>query len=283
MVVAENLVKEFTKSEKKGRKTVKTRFRAVDGISLTANNGETLGIIGPNGAGKTTLLRMLGKLMEPTEGCVRHFLSDGTELQDAVDVKKTMGYLSNNTKLYERLSVRELLSVMGDVYGLSKEETEERISCVTEELGMAAFLDNPAGKLSTGQTQRGGLARCMFADPQLYILDEPTLGLDIMSAAGVVEFMTKEKEKGKTIIYSTHYLEEAEKLCDRVILINRGQVLAEGSPAELCGRTGEKSLREAFLKLIDEAESEEPEDNITEDNTAADGPSDTEAAGEVQS
>lgn len=256
MVTAEGLVKEFTKTEKQGRKNVKNTFRAVDGISLTARDGETLGIIGPNGAGKTTLLRMLGMMMEPTAGTVRHFLPDGTELKGAVEVKKAMGYLSNNTKLYERFSVREQLSMMGELYGMEKKQTGERIEQVARELELQAFLDNTAGKLSTGQTQRANIARCLFADPQLYILDEPTLGLDIMSAAAVVDFMIKEKERGKTIVYSTHYLEEAEKLCDRVILIAGGRILAEGSPAELAARAGKASLRDAFLALIRAEEDE---------------------------
>lgn len=254
MIVADGVVKEFAKVEKApGRRfarSVKTSVRAVDGVSLTARDGETLGILGPNGAGKTTLLRILGTLMEPTSGTVRHLLPDGTRLEDPVRVKERMGYLSNNTRLYDKLTVRELLQMLGDVYGMGPLTAGARIDVCVETLGLADFLDSRIGRLSTGQTQRASIARCLFADPDLYILDEPTLGLDIMSAAAIVDFMQAEKTRGKTIVYSTHYLEEAQALCDRVLLMNRGRVVAAGSPAELCASTGKESLREAFLAVI---------------------------------
>ena len=251
-VIAENLVKEFTKTEKVGRKTEKITFRAVDGVSLTARDGETLGILGPNGAGKTTLLRMLGTAMEPTSGSLRHLLPDGTPLTKPEDVKANLGYLSNNTKLYGKFTPRELFALMGEIYGFPAEYTAERTEEVSRALGLNEFIDNRIAKLSTGQTQRASLARCLFADSQLYILDEPTLGLDVMSAASVVDFMKAERERGKTVIYSTHYLEEAQTLCDRVLLMNRGRIIAAASPAELCRETGTGSLRDAFLRLIRE-------------------------------
>lgn len=250
MVKANNLVKEFTRTEGKGKKQQKTTFRAVNGMSLVANDGETLGILGPNGAGKTTFLRMLGTLMEPTEGEVEHYDENGSRLCKPEEIKARMGYLSNNTKLYEKFTVREFLGLLGEIYGLDKEATEKRIEEVIDTLNMGEFADNRIGKLSTGQTQRASIARCLFANPQLYILDEPTLGLDIMSAAAIVDFMKAEKEKGKTIIYSTHYLEEAQSLCDRVILINKGKIIAEGSPKSLCEDTNVNSLRDAFLEYI---------------------------------
>jgi len=252
MVIAEHLVKEFLKSEKVRKKTIKSTFRAVDDVSLIAKDGETLGILGPNGAGKTTFLRMLGTLMEPTEGRVEHVLTDGTHLTRPEEIKARMGYLSNNTKLYEKFSVREFLGMLGEIYGMTREETQERTETVIKALSMEGFADNRIGKLSTGQTQRASIARCLFHDPDLYILDEPTLGLDIMSAAAIVDFMRAEKERGKTIIYSTHYLEEAQSLCDRVVLINKGKIIASDSPASLCKQTGTDSLREAFLALIGE-------------------------------
>ena len=251
-VIAQDLIKVFTKTEKVKRKTVKTDFHAVDGVSFTANAGETLGILGPNGAGKTTLLRMLGTMMEPSSGTVRYTLMDGTALEKPEDIKAHMGYLSNNTKLYGKLSTREILSMMGEIYLFSAEETSARIEEITKALHMETFVDNRTAKLSTGQTQRASIARCLFADPQFYILDEPTLGLDIMSAAAIVDFMRAEKSRGKTIIYSTHYLEEAQFLCDRVLLMNHGRIIAADSPAALCSQTGTESLRDAFLTLIGE-------------------------------
>lgn len=257
MVKAENLVKEFTKQEKEKKKVIKTTFKAVDGISIEALDGETLGILGPNGAGKTTLLRMLGTMMEPTSGSVSHYLPDGTLLENGEAVKARMGFLSNNTKLYEKFSIREFLHMLGDIYGIDKDTADKKCEEVIKALDMEEFADKRMKTLSTGQTQRASIARCLFIDPDLYILDEPTLGLDIMSSARIVKFMQEEKAKGKTIIYSTHYLEEAQALCDKVVLINKGHVIAFGTPEQLCEETETQTLREAFLKYIEKDGGEE--------------------------
>ena len=251
MITANDLRKEFIRQEKKGRKTVKTKICAVDGVSFTAYDGETLGILGPNGAGKTTLLRMLGSIMEPDSGSVCWYDGEERPITDPVEARCKMGYLSNNTKLNDKFSLREYLEMTGGIYRMTKEQIAERISEVEKILKLESFIDNRIAKLSTGQTQRASLARCLFHEPDVYILDEPTLGLDIMSASDVLSFMNAEKERGKTIIYSTHYLEEAEKLCDRVLLMNHGRIAAEGSPAELMERENAASLREAFLSVIE--------------------------------
>jgi sodium transport system ATP-binding protein len=140
---------------------------------------------------------------------------------------------------------------MGELYNLTKEETDNRIKEIIEVLDMEAFADNHIGKLSTGQTQRASIARCLMADPALYILDEPTLGLDIISADAIINFMKSQKENGKTVLYSTHYLEEAEVLCDRIYMICDGKIVAGGTPGELRELAGGKSLREAFHKIYD--------------------------------
>lgn len=246
MITADNLVKTFTRNEKKNRKS---DFNAVDGISLTVREGEIVGILGPNGAGKTTLLRMMSKLMKPTSGMVGIRVG-GEELTDEIEVKRHIGYLSNNTKLYGRLSTRELLQMLGTVYGISKEDTRKRISEISEVLSMESFIDNRIEKLSTGQTQRASIARCLVHDPQVYIFDEPTLGLDIISSAAIIDFMKGERKRGKTVLYSTHYMEEAEYLCDRIVMIHQGRIISEGTPAELKAQTGKDSLRDVFAELI---------------------------------
>ncbi len=247
MIKAEHLVKTFTKNEKKNKKI---DINAVDDISLTVGEGEIVGILGPNGAGKTTLLRMLSKLMKPTSGLVSIKIGE-KEISDDIEVKRHIGYLSNNTKLYGRLSSRELLQMLGVLYGMSEEETEKKISEICEVLSMENFMDNRIEKLSTGQTQRASIARCLVHNPQVYIFDEPTLGLDILSSAAIIEFMKKEREKGKTILYSTHYMEEAEYLCDRIIMIHQGKIISEGTPAELKQQTGKDNLRDVFAELIE--------------------------------
>ncbi|MCM1182219.1 MAG: ABC transporter ATP-binding protein [Roseburia sp.] len=251
MIEAANLSKRFERSVKQGRKTVKEAFYAVEGVSLRAHTGEIVGILGPNGAGKTTLLRMLGMLMTPTSGEIKMTDASGKELNDLTAKKAAIGYLSGNTKLYPRFSIREYLHFLGQLYDLSREETDNRVREVIDILNMGAFADNHIGKLSTGQTQRASIARCLMAQPQLYILDEPTLGLDILSADAIIRFMKEQKQQGKTVLYSTHYLEEAEALCDRIYMICDGRIAAQGTPAELMGQTGSGNLREAFHAIYD--------------------------------
>lgn len=246
MITAEHLVKTFVKNEKKNKKS---EINAVDGISLTVGDGEIVGILGPNGAGKTTLLRMMSKLMKPTDGTVSIRIGE-KEISEDVEVKRNIGYLSNNTKLYGRLSARELLQMLGVLYGMSESDTKERIEKISEILSMDAFLDNRIERLSTGQTQRASIARCLVHDPQVYIFDEPTLGLDIISSAAIIDFMKGERERGKTVLYSTHYMEEAEYLCDRIVMIHRGKIIREGTPAALKIQTGKENLRDVFAELI---------------------------------
>lgn len=232
-----------------GKTDKKEEFYAVDHISFSVTQGEIVGILGPNGAGKTTLLRMLGTLMEPTEG--RVILTDeaGNQMTDPVQIKQNIGYLSGNTKLYHRLSTREMLRMLGEIYEMPKEAVEKRIEEIVQVLDMGAFIDNRIEKLSTGQTQRASIARCLIHSPAIYIFDEPTLGLDILSADAIVTFMKQQKEAGKTVLYSTHYLEEAQFLCDRIIMIDKGKIMIEGSPAEIMEQTQTRTLREAFGRL----------------------------------
>jgi len=246
MLRAVNLVKTFDKNEKKNKKIT---FNAVDDISITVEPGEIVGILGPNGAGKTTLLRMLGNLMEPTSGKVV-FQSGEVIIEDTIEIKRRIGYLSGNTKLYGRLSTRELLNIMGEIYGLSEEIVANRIDDISKVIGLEGFIDNRIEKLSTGQTQRAAISRCLIHNPDIYIFDEPTLGLDILSSSAIIEFMKKEKAKGKAVLYSTHYLEEAEYICDRIIMINKGKIIKQGTIDELKQDTDTHNLREVFNALV---------------------------------
>lgn len=246
MITASHLVKTFVKHEKKNKKT---EIYAVNDISIQVKEGEIVGILGPNGAGKTTLLRMLSRLMKPTSGTVS-ITVDGKEITDDIELKRHIGYLSNNTKLYGRLSTRELLAMIGTINGMDDKEVEKRIEEIIQVLDLGNFVDNRIEKLSTGQTQRASISRCLIHDPQVYIFDEPTLGLDIISSAAIIEFMKAERSRGKTVLYSTHYMEEAEYLCDRLIMIHEGRIIREGTPKELRQQTGKENLRDVFTELV---------------------------------
>ena len=251
MIRCENLTKRFVRGEGN-----KGEFPAVDHVGFTAEDGSIVGILGPNGAGKTTLLRMLGGMMTPDEGTVVIVNADGQKITDPVQRKKGIGYLSNNTKLYERLSARETLRIFGNLYGLDKNTVEERCKAIFDKLDMNEFADQKIGHLSTGQTQRASLSRVFIHDPGIFILDEPTLGLDVISAKTILDMMKEQKSRGKCVLYSTHYMEEAQNICDRIIMLNHGHILANASVEEILEQSRTTNLRDAFFALQEGAEHE---------------------------
>ena len=241
---------EENKRKSKRLKTRKEEFLAVNNISFETEKGEIYGILGPNGAGKTTLLRMLGGILTPTSGRIRVAGYDYEKERN--NAKKTIGYLSGNTKLYGRISPRELFYIFGQLYEMSQDEIEVMTEKIIGIMDMKGFIDNRIEHLSTGQTQRTSIARCLIHSPEVYIFDEPTLGLDVLSSHAIIEFMKSEREKGKTVLYSTHYMEEAESLCDKILMIHQGEVIAKGTPLSLKEETKEKNLRDVFVKLVKE-------------------------------
>ena len=252
MIKANNLTKTFIKQKNKREKE---EFYADKGITFEAHDGEIIGILGPNGAGKTTLLRMIAGILEPTEGTIEF---DGLNYKNnEIEIKKNIAYLSGNTKLYDTLTAYELLKMCTQIYGIDNQKAEKRIKEITNILDMQNFLNNKIGNLSTGQTQRVNIARCLVHDPKYYILDEATTGLDIISSQIILDFIKKEKARGKIILYSTHYMEEAENICDRVIMINKGVVISSGTPSKIKEDTNTTNLRDAFLQMIGGVNNEE--------------------------
>lgn len=245
MIEVNHLKKCFNKYDSKKKKT---NFFAVDDISFKASDGEIVGILGPNGAGKTTLLRMVGGIMEPTEGEVL-FDKKGYEDNELL-IKKQLAYLSGNTKIYQSISAYELLEMCCEFYGVEKKKHKKRILEVSKTLGMDKFLYNRIENLSTGQTQRVNIARCLIHDPKYYILDEATSGLDIISSQVILDFIKEEKKRGKTVLYSTHYMEEAENICDKVFMVNKGKIIKSGTPDEIKKFTKTNNLRDSFFALI---------------------------------
>lgn len=251
MLKVYNVKKKFIKYQEKGQKK---EFFANDGISFEAHEGEILGILGPNGAGKTTLLRMIAGILEPTEGFIDF---DGMNYkQNELTIKSNLAYLSGNTKVYKTISAYELLKMCCDIYKVSKVEAEKRIKEISNSLEMESFLYNRIENLSTGQTQRVNIARCLIHDPKYYIFDEATSGLDIISSQIILDFIKKERNRGKIVLYSTHYMEEAENICDRVIMINKGVIIKTGTPEEIRKYTKTTNLRDAFFALIGGAKGE---------------------------
>ncbi|MFO7974412.1 MAG: ATP-binding cassette domain-containing protein [Candidatus Hydrogenedentota bacterium] len=226
-------------------------MEAVKGATFSIQPGEIFGLLGPNGAGKTSLLRMLGTIIAPTSGyCwVAGLRTD----QNPDAVRQHIGFLSGNTKLYGRLTAREELRYFGYLHGLSKQRIRRRTDELCEILDMTDFLDRRCDTLSTGQSQKVSIARVLLHDPEVLILDEPTTGLDIMTCQTILSFIRDSKHSGRSIIFSTHYMTEAEILCDRLALIHRGVILAIGPKERLYKQTGSNNLTDAFVRLVNEA------------------------------
>ncbi len=239
MIIADNLVKAFPAADG-GEK------RAVDGLSFCVGQGKIYGLLGPNGAGKTTTLRLLSGLMKPTSG--RAVLAGHDVADDPQAVKRVIGFLTANTGLYQRLSPRELLMYFAELHGLS--DPRARVTHLIDWLDMGDFADLRGGALSTGQKQRTNIARALVGDPPILILDEPTLGLDVLSNRVILDFIVRERDEGKTIVLSTHYLDEAESMCDLIGLLHDGRLVAEGTLEELRSYSGQQRLSNIFLKIV---------------------------------
>lgn len=225
---------------------------AVDGISFGVEPGQIYGLLGPNGAGKTTTLRMIAGLLTPTGGYVR--LEGNDPQTDRESAKRCLGYLTASTGLYERLSPREVLNYFGELIGLDAAHRKRRIDELITWLDMSAFATLRCGGLSTGQKQRTNIARALMGDPPILIMDEPTLGLDVLTNRVVLDFIRAEGARGKAIILSTHYLDDAEAICDQFGLIHNGKIVGRGDLQALRAQSGKSRLSEIFLAMCGESE-----------------------------
>jgi sodium transport system ATP-binding protein len=228
---------------------------AVLNVSFTCSPGRVFGLLGRNGAGKTTTLRMLATILYPTSGTAR---IDGIDVnQNPGEVRKRIGYLSGDTKLYDRLTGRELLTYFGELAGMSPASIAGRIAELQVSFQLADFLDKRVGKMSTGMKQRLSLCRVVLHDPPVLIFDEPTSGLDVMGAREVLRIVQDLKSKGRTIIFSTHIMTEAEKICDEIAIIERGSILAKGNLDSLRREHGGGSLEDVFVSTVEKVTPEE--------------------------
>jgi sodium transport system ATP-binding protein len=217
---------------------------AID-VTFRVERGEVVGLLGPNGAGKTTVLRMLAGVLTPTSGEVR-IAGHGTE-GEAFELKRSLGFLSGDTALYQRLTPREVLRYFGRLHEMPEGALSERIDALVSRFRMQDFADRPCGKLSAGQKQRANIARAFVHDPPALVLDEPTTALDVVTGRFLLNAFREARTAGKAILFSTHILGDAEALCDRVVLIHQGRVLDQGTVAEVCARAGKRTLTDAFL------------------------------------
>ncbi|MCF7752239.1 ATP-binding cassette domain-containing protein [Bacillus subtilis subsp. subtilis] len=240
MIVAENLHKAF--------KTKTGLIKAVENVGFQAEDGQITGLLGPNGAGKTTTMRMLYTLMTPDQGRV---LVDGIDAaSDAVAVRRRLGVLPDARGVYKRLTARENIAYFGQLHGMTAAQIRDRTKVLSQALDMEDILDRQTDGFSQGQRTKTAIARALVHDPRNVILDEPTNGLDVMTTRALRGFLRGLRDEGRCVIFSSHIMQEVAALCDRIVIIAHGTVMAAGSADELRAQTGEDNLEDAFVKVI---------------------------------
>lgn len=241
MIEARGLTKIFS-----GKK--RSEIKAVSAVTFHCEPGEIYGLLGANGAGKTTTLRMLATILRPTSGTA--IVAGYDVLSDPQNVRRRVGFLSMATALYGRLTAREMVEYFGRLNGMDGEALRHAVDEIFSILKMEEFSQRRCDKLSTGMKQKVSIARTLVHDPPVMIFDEPTAGLDVMTARTVLDFVRTCRSRGKTVIFSTHIMSEAAKLCDRIGIIHDGSILAEGTLNELQRRYDTADLEEIFVQVV---------------------------------
>ena len=246
MIQVEGLTKIF--HDKKRGKVL-----AVNNLNFNCQKGQIFGLLGPNGAGKTTTLRILATMMLPTKG---EIMVNGLDVvKHAAKVRRQIGFLSSETGLYDRFTPRETVMFFGRINGVEDKVIKKRTVEIFHNLDMEDFQDVRVNKLSTGMKQKLSIARSIIHNPSVLILDEPTVGLDIITAKTVIEYVQSFRAQGKCIIYSTHIMREAERLCDVIAIIHQGNLIAQGTLEELKKNSSSDDLEEIFFELINQGEN----------------------------
>jgi sodium transport system ATP-binding protein len=230
------------------------KFVALDGVSFDAAAGQIYGLLGPNGAGKTTLLRILSTVLRPTSG--RATVAGFDVVTQSSQVRHHIGFMSANTGVYDRMTAWEMVAYFGRLYGMREDALLARMTALFDRLEMNDIRDVLGAKMSTGMRQKVSIARAIVHDPPVLIFDEATSGLDVLVARALLKTVAELREQGKCVLFSTHIMREAEKLCDRMAVIHRGSLLAEGTLEELRDRYHERDLEELFFRLIREHDHE---------------------------
>jgi len=243
MIAVESLAKAFGSHR---------QVKAVAGVSFAAADGEITGLLGPNGAGKTTLLRMLATLMRPDSGTAT---IDGRDVvRDRYEVRRAIGVLSDARGLYPRLTGRENIRYFGALHGAAGEALDARVDTLVATLGIADIAERRAQGYSQGERMKVAIARALVHDPHTLLLDEPTNGLDIMSTRSLRAMLRGLRAEGRCLVFSSHVMQEVTALCDRIVILGQGKVIATGTAAELVARSGAASLEDAFVALLGSGE-----------------------------
>jgi sodium transport system ATP-binding protein len=241
MITAGNLTKIF-QDKKRGK------IRAVDSVNLECRPGRVFGLLGLNGAGKTTLMRLLSTILKPTSGTAN--VAGYDILKEPEKVKERIGFLSSTTGLYPRLTAEETVRYFGRLNGMDEGKLEEKLNHMFDRFEMNDFRKRKVDKLSSGMKQKVSIARAFVNDPEVLILDEPTLGLDVVTSRNIIEFIRESKQANKCLLFSTHVMWEAQKLCDDIAIIHRGRILEVGSLDLLRTKTGMADLDDIFVNII---------------------------------
>jgi sodium transport system ATP-binding protein len=243
MITTSNLTKIF-QDKKRGE------IRAVDSVNMECKGGRVFGLLGLNGAGKTTLMRLLSTSLKPTSGTAQ--VAGYDIVAQPEKVKSKIGFLSSDTGLYHRLTAEETVSYFGRLNGMDEDKLETRVGEIFDRFGMNEFRNRRVDKLSTGMKQKVSIARTFVNDPEVLILDEPTVGLDVVTSRNIIQFVRESKQANKCILFSTHVMWEAQKLCDDIAIIHRGKILEVGTLDQLRAKTSLNDLDDIFVKTVGE-------------------------------
>ena len=239
------------------------QFVALAGITFDALPGQIYGLLGPNGAGKTSALRILSTVLRPTSGTAT--INGFDVLTQPALVRHQIGFVSTNTAVYDRMTAWEMVEYFGRLYGLPPKLLRDRMESIFSRLQMQEIRDLLGAKMSTGMKQKVSIARALVHDPPVLIFDEATAGLDVLVARALLKTVAQLRDQGKCVIFSTHIMREAERLCDRIAIMHRGHILAEGSMAELQSQHGEHDLEELFFRLISQHDGKDGETETQRD------------------
>ncbi len=223
-------------------------FRALSGVSFDALPGQIYGLLGPNGAGKTTVLRILSTVLWPTSGSAT--INGYDVVTQPSLVRHQIGFVSVNTAVYDRMTAWEMVEYFGRLYGLQNDELRDRMERIFDRLQMNEIRDVLGARMSTGMRQKVSIARAIVHDPPVLVFDEATSGLDVLVARALLKTISELRDQGKCILFSTHIMREVERLCDRVAVMHRGHILAEGTLPELLDRHQESDFEELFFSLV---------------------------------